>query len=46
MIIVKLLDLKMKPGDEVVAAVTHRDEIVIITKRGELFRLYTEEMDR
>jgi hypothetical protein len=31
--------LELAPGDKVVAAVAHRDEIIIVTARGAVFRI-------
>ncbi len=46
MIIRKLFSqLELEPGDKVVSAVAWRDELVILTERGAVYRLTREEHD-
>lgn len=35
----KYIELPLRPGDEIVAMTTFRDELIVATKRGEIFRL-------
>ena len=38
-------DIQLSPGDRVVAAILHRDQIVVVTERGAFYIISPEEND-